>query len=244
MEGKHIANYRVRAHDVSADKHMHLPALLRMLQEASLQHAILLGASIWDTRMANKTWVLIKKEMEVFSYPLLNAVLRVETYPSDFDKFFAYREWQVFDQENNLVAEARSQWAVIHLETRKMDKLPKHLFDIQLPKSNLAKTNFKIRFEKEASSVTDYVINRFDLDWNNHLNNSKLIEYMLAAIPQEQFKSFRHFKILFKSEVLLGDHLQVSFYQEENEALLKATKAHDEKIVALISVSTHAESDL
>jgi len=188
MEAKHIANYRVRAHDVSENKRIHLPALLRILQEASLQHAIILGASIWDKRMENKSWVLIKKELKIHAYPSLNAMLRVTTYPSAFDKFFAYRDWIVHDEEENIVAVASSQWAVINLDTRKMEKLPPHLFDIRLPESNLDQLNFKLRFNQQATASAKFTVHRYDLDWNGHLNNSKLIEYMLAAIPQENYK--------------------------------------------------------
>jgi len=238
MLTKHTVKYRVRAHDVAVNKKMHLPALMRMLQDASLQHAILIGASIWDDRMENTSWVLIKKELKIMSYPALNTLLRVETYPSSFDKYFACRDWMVFDEQDQIIASATSQWAVINIESRKMARLPEHLFEIVLPSENLGTANFKLVFDQEPSTSNHYLINRFDLDWNGHLNNSRLIEYMTACIPASDYNAkFQNFKIQFKSEVLLGEKLLVEYYAVENKAVLRASNAANSKLVALAELS-------
>ncbi len=237
MKGKYVGTYRVRAHDVSEDKLIHLPAFIRILQDASLQHAIHLGVSIWDPSMENTSWVLIKKEINISSYPPLNTTIKVETYPSSFDKFFAYRDWIAYDESNTIIATAKSQWAVIDLSTRRMARLPEHLLSITLPEENLGQPNVKIELNNEPLSQTSFNINRYDLDWNGHLNNSKLIEYMLASIPQEQFEgNYNSIKIIFKSEMLLGDTLRVDYYHEDGKEKLKATNLRENTLVALIEV--------
>jgi len=234
MEGKHIASYLVRAHDVSENRKIHPPALLRIMQDASLQHALKLGASVWDKQMKGHSWVLIKKEVKLYTYPSLNDKIRVETYPSHFDKYFAFRDWVVYDSGDNIIASAKSQWTVININTRKMAKLPEHLYSIALPEINLGKTNFKIVFNENPSFSKTFIVHRFDLDWNSHLNNSKLIEYMIASVPQNHFKeNFTNFRIQFKSEALLGDALDIEFYPKSDVVHLRATNKRTEKIVAL-----------
>ena len=237
MEEFYTESYRVRAHEVSTDKCINLPSLIRIMQEASLQHAIQLGASIWDTRMQNRSWVLIKKEVKIEYYPLLNTIIHVKTYPSHFDKFFAYRDWICTDEQGKTIATGISQWTLIDGETRKMAKVPEHLFDIQLAKTNLGKPTFKGTFIQSNHKAYSRIIDRYDLDWNNHLNNSSLIKYMLASLPESiDQKSIKTFKVVFKSEAKLGDVISTSFYEENGNIKIASKNSDTNKILAISEI--------
>ena len=91
------SRFNVKGHDVNVNKKMTVPSLLRNMQEASLQHARILNTSAWDMEEDKITWVLIRKEIKILQSLALDKTYSILTYPSGFDKFFAYRDYLIFD---------------------------------------------------------------------------------------------------------------------------------------------------
>ena len=206
--------YKVNGHDVNGDKYLTILALLKSMQECSLQHARELKTSVWDMEDNQITWVLIRKEMKIIDPLQLDDIYTVITYPSGFDKFFAFRDYLIFNEEKKLVAAASSTWTLINTETRKLSKIPQNIMDIGTPKdlkflSQADKSMGKPDLWEMADTRK---VRPYDLDWNNHVNNIVLVRYMLeyykgkGVEDQEITKLLFHFKneINIDKEVLVN----------------------------------------
>ena len=94
-----VNSRKCKGHDVNNGKFITIPILLRYLQEASLQHARNLKASVWDMTEDQLSWVLVRKSIKIVKSLKLDNTYSIITYPSGFDKFMAYRDYLVFDED-------------------------------------------------------------------------------------------------------------------------------------------------
>ena len=90
---KYSGNYTIRTNEITKDKTLSVPSMLMLMQEASMQNVIELKASVWDMEKDDMSWVLL---INIFRYPVLGDVVTVVTYPSHFEKVFAFRDYKMY----------------------------------------------------------------------------------------------------------------------------------------------------
>jgi medium-chain acyl-[acyl-carrier-protein] hydrolase len=210
----HRAEFTVRAAETDFTRHLTLPGLLRIFHEASLQSVIKLGLSIWHLEKYRASWVLLRKEVNLYRMPLLGDILTVETFPSGVDRHLTYRDFKAFDQKGNLLATASSSWLLMDLNERKMIAIPgeivqsiEHLFPN--PSDCLPRPSGKLPPVLRADFEWKAKVGWFDLDFNYHLNNVTYASWMLHALPESLFKSksLSNFQIRYAKEALLHDSI-------------------------------------
>lgn len=236
----HKEVFKIRAREIGADNKLSLPALIEIMQEASFKHAIGLKASFWDMQKEKLSWVVLKKELEIIRHADANEEIEVHTYPSEYDKLFATRDFYVYDNEGKIIAKARSLWTLINTETRKMEHIPEWMAslipeDIDTP---LGKPDVKIRHKFPYTQVVNYKINYLDIDWNNHTNNNIINRQILMSTPPEilETKKPKVFKIFYRSESLLGHDITIeSTDLHEDLVYYKVHNLVTEKTIALAS---------
>ena len=232
----HSESYRIRVHEIDTRKKITVPAIIQIMQEASMQHIIKLGASVWDLEVDQKSWVLIKKEVEVFDRPGLNELINIKTYPSGFQKFFAYRDYYCYNNKGTLVAQASSCWVLVDVNSKQISHILPKLYEIENPSEQvLPRPTFKIPDIKTNSPSWTHRVSQFELDWNHHLNNSHLNKIILSACPSNE--EIKHFQVSYKSEAFENDILEVFTQKKDNAITLKVMNANTEKLVAIARVN-------
>jgi len=169
----HQQSFTIRIHEVDADRQLTVPALLRLLQEASMQHIIKLKASVWDLAAQQISWVLLRKQLNVLKPAKMGERITVLTYPTGFDKFFAYRDYLVFSADKELIATAATTWSLIDVQSRKLTKVPDHLLHLVAPEHLKRLKRAEARMPRPTALVAEreQIITNYDLDWNGHVNN-------------------------------------------------------------------------
>ena len=210
----------VKGHDVNGQKIMTIPALLKNMQEASLQHARQLRTSVWDMTEEKLTWVLVRKEIKVLQPLEMDKSYTILTYPSGFDKFLAYRDYLVFDSEKNLVVGASSTWTLLQTDSRRLMKIPPKILEIGVPENTrfLTQPEKNIELPDEMQERDTREVRPYDLDWNNHINNIVLIRFVMEALKKDGIEDENVKKILvhFKNELMLGDFTTIFQSKEAN----------------------------
>lgn len=240
------AKFKVNGHDVNQNKHITIPALLKNMQEASLQHARKLKTSVWDMEDEKLTWVLVRKELKIIFPLVMDATYTILTYPSGFDKFFAYRDYLIFDNEKRLVVGASSTWTLLQTETRRLSKIPQKILDIGIPDDTrfLSQPEKSISFPEGLECIDTRMVRPYDLDWNNHINNIVLIRFMVESLKSKGIEDDYISKILvhFKNELKL--HEKANIYQvKEGEAFYSILKEEDsQKEIAMGKITLKQSS--
>ena len=187
----YTGQYRVRTYEIDSDKRMTVPALVQLMQEAAMQNVIELKLSVWDLEPHHISWVLMRKNLQIKKLPMLGDSIKILTYPAGFEKIFTHRDFKIYDSQNQLIAQAATTWLLIDTLKRKMTRIPDFIAAFKMPQAEdcLARPTRKLpKFDKVQSSQL-FTVNWHDLDFNEHLNNTHYIQWMLEALPKEVLKN-------------------------------------------------------
>ena len=230
--------FKVRSNEIDVDLSISYPSIIRMMQETSMQHIIKLKASFWDMKEQQTSWVLLKKEVNFIGTPGMNDTVEVQTYPSGFNKIFAFRDYHMYDDQGNKIAEASSLWTMIDLNTRKPIRIDSRGFDEHIPKGIdfMPRADFRLRKLEQTDVSRSYQVAFYDLDWNGHANNTFLTTQILSSIQQRFHTAYKMHKlsIQFKTECFYGDELTFDCHQiSDTEIHHQVIRKSDQKEICL-----------
>ena len=231
--------YKIRTHEIDNRQQLTVPALLMLMQEASMHNARQLQISLWDKEMSNLSWVILRKELNIIRMPSLGEKIKVVTYPAGFQKIFAYRDFWVLDEESSVLATASSTWTLMNLTERTINKIPDHILNLDTPQpeDRLPRPQVKLRMVSSLEENYDYLIRHYDLDWNNHVNNIVLAKLMIQSTDREilNTKQIKKYTFHVKAECYLNDSLTILSSTEENRCYHQISGSDDKPIAMSIS---------
>ncbi len=164
-------------------------------------------------------WVVSRLAIEMDSYPKMYSDLQVETWIEDFGTMFTGRNFILYDDKDNVLGRAVSQWAVIDINTRRPVPLSKfedwHKFADGV--ANGMEKPLKLG-NTACEKVSQHRVRYSDLDFNLHANSMKYTEWMVDVLPLEQLKQNRvkRFDINYTREARYGQIVDVCLAQEGN----------------------------
>lgn len=231
----YIGDFKVRTSEIDSNKRLKIPSLIQLMQESSMQNVLSLKLSVWDLEEENLSWVLLKKELTISKLPTVGQSIRIKTYPAGFHRIFAYRDFIVMDEHDNILATAGSVWGLLDTQSRKLKTIPAYEFYDIVPDDLLKRPSFKLSSALNSQYVTQSTIVWNNLDWNGHVNNVVLIQNMMNTIPSEFLKTHQlhSMQLQFKSESVLDDMLESICEIDNNIVSHRIMRPRDNSIIAL-----------
>jgi len=202
--------FTVGMRDVDFAGRMKLSALFSYFQETGNLHSANLGIGL-ETIMQKfgVTWALIRIRVEITRYPVLNEEIVVETWPQQPKSLEFDRDFLVRDRGGNVIVRAVSLWTIIDVHTRKIRR------------SKMIATNYPPLREERAldcrlgklkpfgqlEMVCQRSIVYSDVDVNEHLNNSKYVDFIMDCFSLDTHKTHMVKAVEFNyvHEALPGD---------------------------------------
>ena len=164
------------------------------------------------------SWVLSRFAIEVNRYPKQFEEITIETWIEDINKLVSTRNFQIFDQNRELIAQACSLWSMIDQNTRRPVNLLETLYKDApvLAEANDMERPVRI-LEVKGEKVDEVKVRYSDIDFNQHVNSARYIKWQLDSYNLDTFKEkqVKRFDINFVQEVFFGEKLEV--YKEEKE---------------------------
>jgi acyl-ACP thioesterase len=213
-----------------------LPVMGNFILQAASIHAQQRGFGYEHTSKDNVAWVLSRLSIEIDEYPGYDQDLTVETWVEGVSRFFTQRCFCFINQDNKVIAYARTIWAAIDMNSRRP-------VDIQMWRSDLAayideskicpiEKMSKIPSVNDMEASMGYTVRYSDIDINRHMNSGKYIEHVINIFDLAIFKEqiIHKFEIVYLQEGGFGDKLKL--YKQavsENEVLVD-TKRGEESI--------------
>jgi len=236
MASLHTEYFKIRTSEINHHKLLHPHALIQLMQEASMQHTISMGVSVWDLETMNASWVLLKMDVNVIHYPSLNETVKIITYPSGLDGYFTFRDYYMYNEKGTLCATSSTMWTLLNLDTRKIMKIPERFGSLVYDKGELLeKPAFKLSPFAQPDTSSCIQVNYFHIDWNGHVNNGQLIKLILEQIDSKihQHKTLKSLFIQFKAEAILDQLLEISNITNDNVIKHMVTDQKTKKEVLL-----------
>ena len=241
-------HFTIRTYEIDRARRVTVASLINLMQEAAVQNVMELNLSVWDLAERHMSWVLVRKNLQILRMPQLNETIRVVTYPAGFDRLFTYRDYLVYDANNELIAKSSSAWLLMNTQTRKMERVPQEIknrgdFDTSLC---LEKPINKLPALDRIDLSKDFDVHWHDTDFNNHLSNIRYMQWTFETIDfyLENKGRLKSLDIIYKSECFWKDTVRVMTQQIDDRNYRHALiRLSDEKELARVSTSWDSYTD-
>ena len=216
----HRETYTVRTYEIDHQKRMTVPALVRLMQEAAMQHVLELKLSVWDLEAERIAWVLMRMQLDVKRLPRLEETITIKTCPTGLERILTYRNFWIFDAAGELIAEAVTHWVLMDTETRRLRAIPEWVIErfsqlIPAQYDGLKPSRHKMPVPERTDYERTFHVRWHDLDFNLHLNNTYYILYLLEGLPADYLSqaTLTHLDITYKAEVRMDETFLISIQE-------------------------------
>jgi len=221
-ESIYFQDFQVDSKDCSFQHEIKLPDIIGYMQEAAWSNADKLGFSTLELLKKDITWVMNRMKLTVYELPRYNEHIKIETWPSGLDTLIAKRDFRVWGKTGEVLVEATSNWLLMNINERKLIKIPDYMKEagFVVDRNNLSEISEKIKYDSGLTQNTISVsASWFDLDMNNHVNNTKYYQWLLDSLGGEFLASNQlvEMDIIFKQESNCGEMFESKSYYNQSE---------------------------
>jgi acyl-ACP thioesterase len=209
-----IEHFIVQASDSDFRGRAKLSFILEIMQRTADSAVNSLGLSVERMLEAGMGWMMITLDLEFHRYPLLNDQLTVHTWSKGTKGVLWQRDYRIFDKEGTQIAAARSTWALVDIEKRKL--LRPTALPVQVNHytgDSVGDIPEKVTIDKDITleDAYRYQVRYSGLDSNNHLNNARYGDICCDVLSPEEWESsvLKRFRITYVQEAKYGDEFIV-----------------------------------
>jgi len=219
--------YNIHYYEVDIHKRALITSIMNYLGDMAMYQSESLGVGIEYLKEHKMAWVLYKWDITIESYPLLNETIKIETYAHSFNKFYAYRKYEIFNDKGNKIGYADSVWILINTGRRRPIRVTKDMFDVYGIGDN---KNEPIDIENilsinQVNSEKSFQVRYSDIDTNMHVNNVKYAAWALETVPKDIVLNceLKNIKVTYIKETTYGETITVSteVIKEEDKTICR-----------------------
>jgi len=218
MDNLHIDYYDITSYHANFTHRLTPVSLLCFLQESAWRHANSRGFGWSHLAARDEFWVLAKMHIEIQRMPNWTERIRLETWGKMPELLTAFRDFELFDEENQSIIRAASSWHILNRQTHRpitlshfADDFPivtRHAIEekpqkIQIPSANAVESKI-------------YTVMPSDIDMNQHVNNTRYVQWAMDCIDFDFQK--RHalcqISVNFLSEAKIDESYFIETYQD------------------------------
>lgn len=240
--------FPVLSHDVDPGGHLRIDALAGLLHETAWRHAERSGMGFRALQQIGLLWVVSRFQLRIKHPAQRGEMIMVRTWPRDMNRLYAFREFQVLDGNDDIIATATGMWIIIDFETRKPVNLKRFrnhftFHDRTTIQPAVPRLSSPETFQYQANQTVGWL----DLDFNHHVNNLNYIRWVLQLLPPAVPAS--HFItdliVNYSGEARLGDQLMTSVAKSETDPLVyvgEISNLGQGRILARVRIQLHPDS--
>ena len=202
------SSHHVLYYECEKTQRMSLSMLLSVMIQVTREQSDFLGLTDEKMYEMGYAWIVLQHVFSVNRMPRTDEEIEVETIVKQYNKYFCYRDFYVRDMRGEELVHLTMVFAILDIEKRKMIQIPEEVvgpYDVPLVKKPLRIPRPTPLNEEKSISIT-YRIRYLDIDGNDHVNNSKYVEWMFDVLGEE-FMANHELKsgnIKFEKELTYG----------------------------------------
>ena len=236
-------DFEIGLKDVEKFNKLSNKAILSFLEDIGSYHSDSINFGLNDIINTHLSWVLLGWKVRVLKRPTYGDKFHIKTWARNVEKFSTYRDFEVYNQNNELVIVATSKWVLVNTETGRITAIPEDVISKYRPEDK----NVFPEEECEISKLTDpkkyiseinYKITRTQIDLNKHLHNLYYLDISYEALPENIYENnlFDDFEIMYKKQIRLHETVKACYSFDENTHKVVIKSLDDKKIHAIIAL--------
>ena len=238
-------SFKVQLKDIGKENYIKNIGILEIFENIATHHSDIAGFGPNDIEDVGVSWVLLDWKLQVLKRPKYGDSLNVNTWArtigGELKKTYTYRDFEVYDEKNNLCIIGTSKWVLVDINTGRIIKIEDHI----MKKYNIEDKNVfnqneldKIIVPKEFGREIEYKVSRRDIDLNGHMHNLYYLYLAYDALPEEVYEKrpFNNVRIQYKREIKLGDTVKCKYTNYDNKHII-TIYSEDTKVNAVIVLS-------
>ncbi len=181
----------------------------------------------------NVTWILLSLSVEIYKPVKEGSVINISTWHTHKKGIIFRREFQITNEQNEVVAVACSFSSLIDLNKRRIC-MDRTVYDqLNLPEGEeLFTAQSKAVINGEFEFSEEIAVRPSWIDSFNHVNNFRYGELAFDNLPEEYYlkiANISRFEIFFTGELRLGESVKISRKQIENGIEIKGEHSSDSR---------------
>ena len=191
------------------------------MQDVAGKDAARLGAGYEKLKKLGITWVLIRTSLKMEKYPDAYTPVKITTWPEQekrmlFPRFFTFQ-----DDAGNLLGTASTLWALMDIQARTLVSPAAKGVVVQTPAEPPLKLELPGKIKLPEGEISESIICPLysDLDINNHVNNSRYIDWFTDQIPLEVHSRgiLSEISVGYSKEIRSGESVKLEFSRNDNQ---------------------------
>lgn len=223
----------VRYEDLDSEGFVTPTAILNYLQNTAISHAASVGYDFYTMKEQGIAWVIMCWHVKLGRRIRWNENLTVQTWPYSFRGSIGKRCFKVLAEDGEVLAEADSWWALIHLADQSMAEVSPEMAAAYNPDGQAP---FTLRRPRGKAEITEeaFPVHRFDIDTNEHVNNSRFAEMAFAYVPN--LAKVKEFMVEYKHSGYLGEMIVTSHASNDDGVYVCLSRQSDDQIYIKMQV--------
>ncbi len=236
-------DFKIGLSMLSQNTYISNKGFLSILQDIAEMHSASVGYGVTDIYKTNYSWALLGWKIKFINRPKYGDILKIKTWSRSYKtKLYCYRDFEIYDSNQNLIAIASSKWILIDITKGKIAKLEDKLMNLYQPEDKSVFNTIEMERLLEPETIQrtiNYTIRKADIDINNHVNNLCYVDIALEVFPgnSNEFNSCNEFEIMYKHQIKVDDTVQVSYTSINNENFVVIKSDDNKKLHSIIKFS-------
>ncbi|CAM4490541.1 acyl-[acyl-carrier-protein] thioesterase [Paenibacillus typhae] len=219
-----IEHFSVEASDTDYRSQAKLSYLLGIMQRTADLAVGGLGLTLERMLEAGMGWMLITLDLEFQRIPRMHDQLTIKTWSKGTKGALWQRDYRIFDQDQVEIAVARSIWALVDIEKRRIlrpSDLPLSVEHYNGDSVGPLPDKVNIHQDTLLEEAYRYQVRYSGLDTNNHLNNAQYGDICCDVLSLDEWgeNELKRFRITFLQEATFGDEMSIWRSPMQDKAL-------------------------
>lgn len=233
-------NYTVENRDIGSDHKATNKAMLKYLENIACRHSDKAGYGINDIEATKVVWILLDWKFRVIERPIYGQTIKVRTWSRKMERCYAYRDFEIYDENSNILAIATTKWVLLDAETRKIQRISEEICSKY--ESELEKKVFEEEIEKLHEPESEKIsmklkTRRTDIDINDHVNNLNYLDLAYEALPDEIYDgNLKNVRITYKHQTRPREIVNVSYTKQDEKNIITVKTEDKTDLHAIIEL--------
>lgn len=182
-------------------------SIINYFQDCSTFQSEDLNRGLEYLHAANRVWLLNSWQLEIIKPARLGDLITLGTWAYDFRGAYGYRNFIMKDDNDQVLAVAKSIWVYVDTETGKPTRIPKDYaitsgYGME-PPYPMEPAERKVEIPGPLTLSEPFPIIKSNIDSYNHVNNGQYIKLAEEFLPERFTAS--SMRVEYRAQAVLGD---------------------------------------